>query len=152
MYLGKEHWLGLDNIYKLTNRKDVKTQLKIEYTLDNGGTTHTVTYDNFYLKDPVDDEYHIFSSNLSHISLPKLFWFQPTYRLHLGKFNGTGNKLTGNNRLQYHNNMAFTTFDHDQDNYSLNCAVVYASRGFEYVLWMTSCYCEIKVPQWHIEL
>ena len=86
MYLGKEHWIGLDNIYKLTNRKNVKTQLKIivEYTLANGGTTHTGTYDDFHLKDPVVCNFtyvHIimmmkipfFYPNLSHISLPILF-------------------------------------------------------------------------------
>ena len=97
----------------------------------NGGTTHTVTYDNFRLKDPVDDEYHIFSSNLSHIFLLKLFWFQPTYRLNLGKFNGTGIA----NQFPYHNNMAFTTLDHDQDNYSGNCAVFNGGKGFEYFEW-----------------
>ena len=52
MHLGKEHWLGLDNIYKLTNRKNVMTQLKIilEY---KSGQKHIVTYDDFHLKDQV---------------------------------------------------------------------------------------------------
>ena len=53
MYIGKEHWLGLDNIYKLTNRKNVKTQLKIilEY---KSAQKHIVTYDDFHLKDQVE--------------------------------------------------------------------------------------------------
>ena len=52
LYIGKEHWLGLDNIYKLTNRKNLKTQLRIDLeTL--GGTKATVAYDDFHLKDQV---------------------------------------------------------------------------------------------------
>ena len=63
MYTGKEHWLGLDNIFKLTNRKDVKTQLKIilesysgrvvSYPHTRAGRTAIVTYDDFHLKDQV---------------------------------------------------------------------------------------------------
>ena len=49
---GKEHWLGLKNIYKLTNRQNVRTQLKI--ILESfSGETATVTYDDFSLKDQV---------------------------------------------------------------------------------------------------
>ena len=53
-YIGKEHWIGLDNIYKLTNRKNVKTQLRID--LETNLATDpilTVTYDDFHLKDQV---------------------------------------------------------------------------------------------------
>ena len=58
MYTGKEHWLGLDNIFKLTNRKNVKTQLKIilesysaNYPHTGAGIKAIVTYDDFHLKD-----------------------------------------------------------------------------------------------------
>ena len=60
MYTGKEHWLGLDNIFKLTNRKNVKTQLKIILESTSGiypytavGRKAIVTYDDFRLKDQV---------------------------------------------------------------------------------------------------
>ena len=48
-HIGKEHWIGLDNIYKLTNRKNVKTELRIDLELFSGKKT-SVTYDDFYLK------------------------------------------------------------------------------------------------------
>ena len=108
----------------------------------NGGTTHTGTYDDFHLKDPVVCNFtyvHIimmmkipfFYPNLSHISLPILFWFQPTYRLHIGKYNGTIESQIS--LFPYHNNMAFTTLDHDQDNSAEeNCAVFSGGKGFEY--------------------
>ena len=57
MYIGKEHWLGLDNIYKLTNRKNVKTQLKIileyDFDFDFAHPKRNATYDDFHLKDQV---------------------------------------------------------------------------------------------------
>ena len=74
MFLGKEHWIGLDNIYKLTNRKNVKTELRIDLELFSGKKT-SVTYDDFYLKAQVvftftyylyDDECHIFDPNLTY--------------------------------------------------------------------------------------
>ena len=50
---GEEHWLGLKNIYQLTNRQNVTTQLKI--ILESfSGETATVTYDDFSLKDQVN--------------------------------------------------------------------------------------------------
>ena len=49
------------------------------------------------------------------------------YRLHLG--HKTGDNI-GN--LRYSNNMAFSTFDHDQDNYSKNCAIHLGGKGFYY--------------------
>ena len=64
----------MDNIYKLTNRKNVKTQLRIDLELFSGKKT-SVTYDNFHLKAQVvftftylydDDECHIFDLNLTY--------------------------------------------------------------------------------------
>ena len=75
------------------------------------------------------------SSSLDYISLPILFiWFQPTYRLHLGKFNGTiANEWTGTGLTKYinGNNMAFSTVDNDQDNHYLNCAAI-MGKGYNY--------------------
>lgn len=48
---GMEHWLGLNNIFYLTNR-NVPIQLKI--TMENfSKETRVATYDNFYLEDQV---------------------------------------------------------------------------------------------------
>ena len=51
-HLGKEHWLGLDNIYALTNRQDVAMQLRVymEKFTDEHATEY---YDNFSLQDQV---------------------------------------------------------------------------------------------------
>ena len=60
-------------------------------------------------------------------------WFQPTYRLHLGKFNGTiANTWTGTvSGSGNGNNMAFSTFDNDQDGHTQNCAAIYG-KGYNY--------------------
>ena len=52
LLLGKEHWLGLKNIYKLTNRQNVRTKLKIILERFSGEIT-TILYDDFSLKDQV---------------------------------------------------------------------------------------------------
>ena len=51
-FLEKEYWLGLDNIYALTNRQDVAMQLRVsmEKFTDEKATAY---YDNFSLKDKV---------------------------------------------------------------------------------------------------
>ena len=52
-HLGKEHWLGLDNIYALTNRQNVAMQLRVymEKFTDENATEY---YDNFSLQDQVN--------------------------------------------------------------------------------------------------
>ena len=51
-FLGKEYWLGLDNMYALTNRQDVAMQLRVslENFTDENATAY---YDNFSLTDQV---------------------------------------------------------------------------------------------------
>ena len=49
-----EHWIGLDNIYKLTNRRNVTMKLMIflrQYYLDFNAT---VMYNDFSLQNEVD--------------------------------------------------------------------------------------------------
>ena len=49
-----EHWIGLDNIYKLTNRRNVTMKLMIflqQYYLDFNAT---VMYNDFLLQNEVD--------------------------------------------------------------------------------------------------
>ena len=51
-HLGKEYWLGLDNIYALTNRQNVAMQLRVsmeKFTNEKA----TAFYDNFSIKDKV---------------------------------------------------------------------------------------------------
>ena len=51
-FLGKEYWLGLDNIYALTNRHDVVMQLRVSMEKFTGENEETY-YENFSLKDQV---------------------------------------------------------------------------------------------------
>ena len=50
---GKEHWIGLDSIYKLTNRRNVTMQLMIILEQYYLGLNATVMYDDFSLEDEV---------------------------------------------------------------------------------------------------
>ena len=51
-FLGKEYWLGLDNIYALANRQDVTMQLRVSVEKFTGENEETY-YENFSLKDQV---------------------------------------------------------------------------------------------------
>ena len=53
LFAGEEVWLGLDSIYKLTNRNNIKMQLKIILERFSGETA-TVLYDDFSLEDQVN--------------------------------------------------------------------------------------------------
>ncbi|XP_029284612.1 microfibril-associated glycoprotein 4-like [Cottoperca gobio] len=87
-----EYWLGLENIFLLSMRKENELRVDME---DWEGGKASAQYSSFSIE----------SENAG-------------YQLHLGSFTGgaAGDSLTG------HNNMKFTTFDKDQDTWEKNCA------------------------------
>ena len=94
--LKSEFWIGLDNIYRLTNQKwqPMVMQIVIEF---NNNIKMYATYDNFR----IDDE----SKN---------------YTIHVGRFTGTMS-----NEMRFIKGMQFTTKDRDNDKYTYgNCASV----------------------------
>ena len=95
---GKEHWLGLQNIFQLTNRPNVKMQLKIDMERFSGQKA-TVNYDHFYLET------------------------QTHYRLKLGKFHGDIYDSLGR-----HRNSEFSTKDHGTATNSHHPSVTCANR------------------------
>ncbi|KAG8014623.1 Cdc42-interacting protein 4-like protein, partial [Nibea albiflora] len=90
-----EYWLGLENIFLLTMRK--KNELRFDME-DFVGEKASAQYSSF----SVDTE-------------------NSGYQLHLGSFSGG----TAGDSLSSHNNMKFTTFDKDQDQWDKNCAQHY---------------------------
>ncbi|KAM6939470.1 microfibril-associated glycoprotein 4-like [Xenentodon cancila] len=87
-----EYWLGLENIFLLTMRKNYELRVDME---DWEGGHASAQYASF----SIDPE-------------------STGYQLHLGGFTGgaAGDSLTN------HNSMKFTTLDKDQDNWEKNCA------------------------------
>lgn len=92
---GKEHWIGLNNIYALTNRPSVNMQLRVSM-LNFAHETATAFYDKFYLED------------------------RTLYRLRISHYHGSGG-----DSLNYSNGAPFSTIDKDNDSSSSNCAVSY---------------------------
>ncbi|TMS23959.1 Microfibril-associated glycoprotein 4 [Larimichthys crocea] len=100
-----EYWLGLENIFLLTVRK--KNELRFDMEDFEGGKA-SAQYSSF----SVDTE-------------------SAGYQLHLGSFSGGA----AGDSLSDHNNMKFTTFDKDQDQWDKNCAQHYLG-GF----WYSACH------------
>ena len=90
--LGAEHWLGLDKTQCLTTRRPTAS-LRVDMS-DFDGQTKYALYYFFNVDKP---------SNL--------------YRLSVGGYSGTAG-----DSLSYHNRMAFTTLDEDNDEDIINCA------------------------------
>ncbi|XP_024115835.1 microfibril-associated glycoprotein 4 [Oryzias melastigma] len=87
-----EYWLGLENIFLLTMRKENELRVDME---DWDGTLASAQYSSF----SIDSEHN-------------------GYQLHLGSFSG-GN---AGDSLSYHDSMKFSTFDKDQDEHVSDCA------------------------------
>uniref|UniRef100_A0A8C2WG53 Si:zfos-2330d3.7 n=1 Tax=Cyclopterus lumpus TaxID=8103 RepID=A0A8C2WG53_CYCLU len=87
-----EYWLGLENIFLLTMRKKNELQVDME---DWAGGKASAQYSSF----SIDSE-------------------NAGYRLHFGSFTGGA----AGDSLMEHNDMKFTTFDKDLDQWEHNCA------------------------------
>ncbi|XP_048035700.1 microfibril-associated glycoprotein 4-like [Megalobrama amblycephala] len=102
-----EYWLGLEFIHLLTHRNRYKLRVDLE---DFDGKKFYAVYESF----SVDAE-------------------SDGYKLHVSGFvnGGAGDSLT------YHNQMKFSTFDKDQDNWKDgSCALTFSMGGF----WYNNCH------------
>ena len=108
--LNTEFWYGLRNIHCLTTREQVELQLLV--TLTNG-TSLLWTYHQFVV-DPPEDK----------------------YTLHVGEAEVPSGEY---DILSYSNDgRPFTTYDSDNDNWSLNCAL-YHLQGNGGGWWYSGC-------------
>ena len=112
--LNAEHWLGLNKTHCLTTRRPTAS-LRVDMSDFDGNITHA-SYEFFNVDKP---------SNL--------------YRLSVGGYNGTAG-----DSLSYHNRMAFTTRDQDNDEDTRhNCADRVSSwpggRGYPGGWWYKEC-------------
>ncbi|XP_066433694.1 microfibril-associated glycoprotein 4-like [Eleutherodactylus coqui] len=109
-----EYWLGLQNIFLLTQRKTYSLRIDME---DFDNETRHVTYDSFSLSplavNPDEDGYELFIDGFKE---------------------GDPKKRSGN-PLQGHNQFKFSTHDHDRDIHVDNCAVIYHGA-----FWYTKCH------------
>ncbi|XP_077303225.1 microfibril-associated glycoprotein 4-like isoform X2 [Lithobates pipiens] len=105
-----EYWLGLENIHRITSQRYYR--LRIELT-DFDDDSRFAYFNNFSLSNERDD-----------------------YRLYVVDFQeGNLCKPIGDS-LTFHNGMGFSTYDHDRDMSSGNCAI--AHKG---AFWYFNCQC-----------
>merc|ERR1719376_1844447 len=104
----KDFWLGLKNINKLTSVGSL--DLRIEMSSFDGRNKYA-EYKNFTVSDASDNYTMSFNEN---------------------SFSGN----VGIDALEYHNNMQFSTYDVDNDEYSANCATRYDGNGGN---WFNAC-------------
>ena len=102
--LTSEFWLGNDKIHRLTASRPSSLRVELE---DWNGVKVYAKYGRFNIGDE-----------------------QVQYRLEVGSYSGTA----GDSLTDWHNNMAFTTKDRDNDNYYTNCAVQFTGAW-----WYSQC-------------
>ncbi|KAM6957782.1 microfibril-associated glycoprotein 4-like [Aplochiton taeniatus] len=90
-----EYWLGLENLYHLTNKRAYELRVDME---DFEGNKVFAQYTTFSVGSEADG-----------------------YRLNVSGFIDGGAGCS----LSHHNGMQFSTFDKDQDVYFINCAAIY---------------------------
>ena len=94
--VGREHWLGNDKLYYLTNQKQYK--MRMDATIWSTGQKKYSVYDKFR----VDNEGN-------------------KYRLYVSGYSGN----TGYDYWAYHNGMEFSTRDRDNDRNAASCSQRY---------------------------
>ena len=107
-----EAWLGNEYLHYLTNTRSYKLRFDLE---DWDGNTAYAEYSSIVVTSEADQ-----------------------YRLLLGDYSGTSSFYPDDDRYDgflYHNNSQFSTFDQDNAESGLNCAV-HSSGGF----WHRACY------------
>ena len=104
-----EHWLGNEYLHNLTNTRSYKLRFDLE---DWDGNTAYAEYSSIVVTSEADQ-----------------------YRLLLGAYSGNASDDDRYDGFLYHNNSQFSTYDQDNDESSLNCAV-YTSGGF----WHRGCF------------
>ncbi|XP_071978948.1 microfibril-associated glycoprotein 4-like isoform X2 [Engystomops pustulosus] len=109
-----EYWLGLQNIFLLTQKRTYRLRIDME---DFDNDTRHVTYDSF---------------SLSPLAISPT---EDGYKLHIDGFKEGDAKKPAGNSLPNHNLMNFSTYDHDRDLYIGNCAEIYHG-GF----WYNHCH------------
>ena len=98
----KEFWIGLENLYNLTNIKDYYA-LKVEMEGANG-VDKIAVYHGFKLVDTV------------------------FYTLNMGEYNGT--LSTAEDGFALHDGNKFSTYDDDNDQCACSCAAAYDGPGW----------------------
>jgi len=102
-----DYWLGLDRVHRMTNILPAKLRISLRaFTRDNGGKYGQ--WNNFFIANE-----------------------SKKYRLTVSKFedHGVGNSLA------YHSGRPFSTYDHDNDQWSSNCAAY-----FHGAWWYGACH------------
>ncbi|CAH1802880.1 unnamed protein product, partial [Owenia fusiformis] len=111
--MSTDFWLGLEKVYRLTNQKKYKLNIKMTDAADR---VHEANYDHFYVGNEADG-----------------------YRLHLEGFSGNaGDALSycgGSSCGGMSNGQKFSTRDRDNDNWAGNCAERYNSGW-----WYNNCF------------
>ena len=107
--LHKEHWLGNQAMYLLTSHAFVKgSELRIDMQVKGESRRRWAKYSRF----DVNGEY-------------------TGYSLHVAGFSGSG----VGDKLSWHNNMKFSTYDVDNDIYSGHCSMMYKGAW-----WYRGCH------------
>eukprot|EP00092_Neocalanus_flemingeri_P045309 GFUD01050552.1.p1 GENE.GFUD01050552.1~~GFUD01050552.1.p1 ORF type:complete len:232 (-),score=90.95 GFUD01050552.1:101-775(-) len=104
----KEFWLGLDELARLT--KDGKWEMQVDL-VDYAGNTYRGVYHKFRVG------------------------AGPRYELEVGEYDSSKSTM-GNDVFSYHNKMAFSTKDVDQDTWPNDCSNNYGGQGG---WWYKSC-------------
>ena len=120
-YLEGEHWLGLDNMYLLTNLSGVTAQLRVDLA-DWEGNTSFAMYDQFSIGDE-DSDYTLSVSGYQSAST-------------------AGDSLT---YAAYHNGQRFSTPDRENDAYDFgHCAMLYHGPW-----WHKYCYISLLTGKYY---